>query len=98
MIAVTARFQAKRGKEAELEALLRSFVPRTSEEPEVLAYALHTVSGQPRTFFFYERHASQQSFEAHLARPYLQEALARFPELLDAPAVLEIMEILDEKD
>lgn len=98
MIAVTARITAKPGREAEVEAVLRSFVAETKAEPNVRAYSLHQLEDQPRTFFFYERHESRTTFTEHLAMPYLDAGLARVIALLDGPPVLEVMDILEEKD
>lgn len=97
MIAVTARITAKPGREAEVEAILRSFVTETRKEPGVRTYALHQMEDQPRTYFFYERHESRASFTEHLAMPYLEKGLAKAIALLDGPPVLEVMEILEEK-
>lgn len=97
MIAVSARITAKPGREAEVEAGLRSFVAQTRAEPGVLTYALHRLEDQPRTFFFYERHASRTSFTEHLAMPYLDAGLAKVIALLDGPPVMEVMELLEEK-
>lgn len=96
MIAVTARLTAKPGKEAELETLLRGFVPQAAREPAVLAYALHRSKDRPGTFVFYERHATPATFQAHLAMPYLQNGLARMQDLLDGAPVLEVLDILEE--
>lgn len=89
MTVVTARFDARPGQEATLEAALRALVSQVAQEPGVVEYTLHGCPARPGRFYFYERYTGPDAINAHMATPYLQQLLARVPELCAAPPEVE---------
>lgn len=85
MSVIVARFQAKPGKEAELEALLRRLVVEVEKETGTLQYVLHRERDAKGAFLFYERYASEADLQNHVASPFLQNALTLSAELIAEP-------------
>ncbi len=66
MITVLAKLTAQPGKEAEMQAALEKMVADVDgKEPGVATYRLHTVEGQPGTFYFYEQYADDSALQGH---------------------------------
>jgi quinol monooxygenase YgiN len=66
MITVLAKLTAQPGKEADMQAELEQMVRSVeANEPGVVAYSLHTVEGQPGTFYFYEQYEDEAALQAH---------------------------------
>ena len=88
MLVITATFQAKPGREADLEAALRALVTSVGAEVGVVDYALHRSPDAAGTFFFYERYRDKAAFDHHLGTPHLAALLAVVPELCtEAPVI-----------
>jgi quinol monooxygenase YgiN/RNA recognition motif-containing protein len=83
MLPVIARIQAKPGKEAELEALLRGLVAPTRKEAGCLQYDLHVEKDHSGTFVFIERWDSEESLVAHLESRHIQAGMAQKHELIE---------------
>jgi (4S)-4-hydroxy-5-phosphonooxypentane-2,3-dione isomerase len=67
-----AKLTAKPGHEADLHAALEAAVRAVdAAEPGVLAYTMHTVVGEPGTFWFYEQYADDDAIAAHRSSPHL---------------------------
>ena len=81
MTAITATFDAKPGREAELEAALRDLVRSVAGESGVLDYRLHRAPDAPGRFFLYERYRDQATVDAHLNTPHLKQVMDRVPDL-----------------
>lgn len=89
MTVITAIFDARPGREAELEAALRELVGKVAHEPGAVAYTLHRAPDVPGRFFFYERYRDEAAVATHMATPYLKHVLDLVPELCaTAPVVL----------
>ncbi|MGO2751049.1 MAG: putative quinol monooxygenase [Pseudoclavibacter sp.] len=71
------------GREAELEATLRSFLTPTRAEAGALAYEVHAVPDAPGVMAFYEHWASGLALAEHLRLPQMQGFLATRMELLE---------------
>jgi quinol monooxygenase YgiN/uncharacterized protein YciI len=88
MTAITALFDARPGREAELESSLRDLVRSVAGESGVLEYTLHRTPDAPGRFFFYERYRDDATVDAHMKTPHLKQVLDRVPELCaSAPQV-----------
>lgn len=81
MTVVTALFEARPGREAELETALRELVSQVAQETGAIEYTLHRSSTSPGRFYFYERYADQAAVDTHMATPHLKRVLERVPEL-----------------
>ena len=91
MIVVAAKMRAARGKEKELEKLIRHTVAEVRrEEKGTLMYLPHRKIGDPSEFFMYEQYQDQEAREAHRSAPHIKELRATMPGLLEGG--LEIAE------
>lgn len=81
MTVVTALFEARPGREAELETALRELVSQVALENGAIEYTLHRSPTSPGRFYFYERYVDQAAVDLHMATPYLKRVLERVPEL-----------------
>lgn len=82
---ITAIFEAKPGKEAELRAQLHAGASASWGEPGVLAYTVHELIDKPGSFMNIEVYASEADFKSHLETPYVKALLAMLDELLATP-------------
>ena len=92
MIVISAVLNAKPGKEAELEQLLKSLFNNVKQETGVVEYVLHRAQGNPRKFFFYEKYKDQQAADFHMSTAYLKEAFKKYGNLLSGPSEVEYYE------
>ncbi|MDA0159230.1 antibiotic biosynthesis monooxygenase [Solirubrobacter ginsenosidimutans] len=74
------------GREAEVEALLRTMRTYTMTEPGCVAYELHRL---PTGFLLYEQYVDLAAIEAHHATSYYRELVAgRGPALVERREVV----------
>jgi quinol monooxygenase YgiN len=74
------------GREAEVEALLRTMREHTLREPGCLLYQLHRVADG---FLLYEQYTDLDAIDAHHATPHYRELVAgRAPALVERRVVL----------
>lgn len=81
IITVVATFQAKPGKEAELQKALISLVAPTRKEDGCLNYDLHISPEDAGKFLFHENWTSKAALDAHLQASHIQAVLPRMDEL-----------------
>ncbi|MGV9011346.1 MAG: putative quinol monooxygenase [Flavobacteriales bacterium] len=94
-LAILARLEAKPGKEAELEAFLKSALPLAqAEDGTTLWFALKI---GPSTFGIFETFRNEAGRKAHLDGPIAAALMAKADELLSQPPTLEMVELLAEK-
>ena len=87
-VTVVATLRARPGQEAAVREALLALVPITRHEPGCLNYDLHQSPDHPGHFLFHETWETKQHLDLHLARPHIQEVLARADELFaEAPAI-----------
>jgi quinol monooxygenase YgiN len=98
MLAITATFQAKPGRESDLEAALRALIAPVGTEEGVLEYRLHRSPAEAGTFFFYEQYRDQAALDHHNGTPYLAALIAQVPELCAAAPVISLYEPLASID
>jgi quinol monooxygenase YgiN len=91
-ITVVAAFQAKPGKEVELQKALTSLVAPTRKEAGCINYDLHVSSEDPAKFLFHENWASKAALDAHLKMPHIQVLLPRLDELAVGMPEIKIWE------
>jgi len=87
-ITVVATFEAKPGKEAELQQALIGLVAPTRQEAGCLNYDLHVLP----EFLFHENWTSKAHLDAHLQSPHIKALLPRVPELAVAKPEIKIWE------
>jgi quinol monooxygenase YgiN len=91
---IVAEVWAKRGKEAQLRTATLPLISLVRGDPKNLVYFAQEDRERPGHFIFYEIFATQADFEAHNAKPYVKDWLAKLPELADGPIKTTRMEIL----
>jgi quinol monooxygenase YgiN len=82
-VAVIVRYQALAGKGDEVAALLSRHTAATRAEPGCRDFVALRGVEDPDSFVLYERYASREAFDAHLASPHFEGiAVARIRPLL----------------
>ncbi len=93
--AVLARLEAKPGKEAELEAFLKSALPMAEAEPGTTTWFAWRIG--PSTFGIFDTFPDEAARRAHLNGQIAIALLAKAGELLAVAPILEKLDILAEK-
>ena len=70
-VAAVAIMSAQPGKEAELEAQLRTLIAASHADDGCIKYALHRAVDDPAKFVIVEKWASQEQLDGHAANPVL---------------------------
>jgi quinol monooxygenase YgiN len=91
-ITVVATFQAKPGKEAELQKALISLVAPTRKEAGCLNYDLHVSPEDPGKCLFHENWTSKAALDAHLKNTHIQALLPQINELAVGMPEIKIWE------
>lgn len=94
-LSLLARIEAKPGKEAEVEALLRSAVGLAAEEPRTVHWFALRIG--PSTFGVFDTFADEEGRKAHLSGRIAAALMAKAPELLVAPPTIEHVDIIGAK-
>ena len=93
--ALYAHLKAKPGKEAEVEAFLKSALPMAQAEAGTRTwYAFQEDQGAYGIFDTFDSEAARQ---AHLDGPIARALMAQAPTLLASPPVIERVEVLGAK-
>lgn len=93
--AILAHLEAKPGKEAELEAFLKSALPLAQAEAGTTTWFAWRIGTS--TFGIYDTFNDEDGRKAHLNGPIAAALMAKADELLSAPPTLEMVDILAEK-
>jgi quinol monooxygenase YgiN len=94
-VALFARLEAKKGKEHEVAALLKSALPLANAEPATtLWFALQL---GPSTFGIFDAFPDDAGRTAHLTGQIAAALMAKAPELLAHPPTIEKADILAAK-
>lgn len=93
--ALFVRLEAKPGKEAEVEAFLRSGLPLVEEEPATLAW--FGIRLGPTTFAIFDAFPDEAGRDAHLSGKVAAALMASAPELLASPPSIEKADVLAAK-
>ncbi len=90
-----ARLEAKPGKEGEVEALLKSALALAQEEPATVHWFALKIG--PSTFGIFDTFGDEAGRKAHLEGRIAAALMAKAPELLAKPPVIEQVELLAVK-
>src|SRR5262245_42338960 len=94
-VALFVRLKAKAGKEAAVEAFLRSGLPLAQAEPATTAwFALRMGSS---TFGIVDAFPDESGRQAHLAGPIAEALMAQASDLLAEPPAIEQVDVLAAK-
>jgi len=97
-LVVIAHFEAKQGKEKELEKLLQSLLSPTRSEPGCLRYELNQNLDDPRRFTFAEKFCSPEAFQSHPKTPHVVQFLEAVPALIESKEVRTLKELFPGKE
>ncbi len=93
--ALYVRLEAKPGKETEVEMFLKAGLPIVQEEPGTIAWFGIRIG--PSTFGIFDVFPDERGREAHLAGRVAAALMAKAPELLAKPPVIEKVDVLAAK-
>jgi len=93
--ALLVRLEAKSGKEAEVESFLRSGLPIVEEEPATVAW--FGIRLGATTFGIFDAFPDEAGRQAHLSGKVAAALMAKAPELLAKPPVIEKVDVLVAK-
>jgi len=94
-VALLVRLEAKPGKEDEVAAFLSGGLAIVEDEPATITwYALHL---GPSTFGIFDTFPDEAGRQAHLAGRVAAALMAKAPELLAQPPVIEKVDLLAVK-
>jgi quinol monooxygenase YgiN len=82
---IFARFHARAGREAEIEAALRAVAAPTRAEPGCLGYNAFRGIRDPRLFFVHSRWRDEAAFDTHASLPHTLSFLERVEPAIDHP-------------
>lgn len=94
-VALLARLEAKPGKEADVENMLRSSLALAQAEPETVTWFALKLG--PSTFGIFDTFAAESGRQAHLNGEIAKALMAKADELLSVPPVIEMVDILAAK-
>ena len=94
-VALFVRLEAKPGKEAEVETFLKGGLPLVQEEPATTAW--FGIRLGPATFGIFDAFPDEKGREAHLAGRVAAALMAKAPDLLASPPVIEKADVLAVK-
>jgi len=87
--------EAKPGKEAEVEAFLKSALPLAQNEPDTVTW--YVIKTNANTFGIFDTFESEQGRQAHLKGPIAAALMAKADELLAKPPLIQPIDILTSK-
>jgi len=94
-VALLVRLEAKSGKEAEVEAFLKSGLAIVEEEPDTTAW--FAIRLGPSTFGIFDAFPGEAGRQAHLAGRVAAALMAKAPDLLSEPPSIEKVDVLAAK-
>jgi quinol monooxygenase YgiN len=94
-LGLLATLEAKPGKEAELEAFLKSALPLAQNEPDTKTWYAFKINAN--TFGIFDTFEYEQGRQAHLSGPIASALMAKADELLAQPPLIQNIDILASK-
>jgi quinol monooxygenase YgiN len=94
-LALFVRLEAKPGKEEDVESFLRGGLPIVEDEPATIAW--FGIQLGPTTFGIFDAFPDEAGRQAHLSGQVAAALMAKAPELLAKPPVIEKVDVLAAK-
>jgi len=94
-LALFVRLEAKPGKEADVESFLRGGLPIVQDEPATIAW--FGIRLGPTTFGIFDAFPDEAGRQAHLSGQVAAALMAKAPELLAKPPLIEKVDVLAAK-
>ena len=94
-LALFVRLEAKPGKEAEVESFLRAGLSIVQEEPATIVW--FAIRLGPSTYGIFDAFPDESGRQAHLTGQVAAALMAKAPELLAQPPLIEKADVLASK-
>ena len=94
-VGLLVRLEAKPGREADVESLLKGGLALVQEEPATIAW--FAIRLGPSTFGIFDAFPDDSGRQGHLAGRVAAALVARAPELLSGPPSIEMADVLAAK-
>jgi quinol monooxygenase YgiN len=94
-LALFVRLEAKPGKEAEVESFLRAGLSMVQQEPATTVW--FAIRLGPSTYGIFDAFPDESGRQAHLTGQVAAALMAKAPELLAQPPVIEKADVLASK-
>ena len=94
-VALWVMLEAKPGKEADVEKFLLGGLPIVEDEPDTVAWFAIRIG--PSTFGIFDAFPNDAGRQAHLSGRVAAALMAKAPELLAKPPVIEKIDVLAAK-
>ncbi|MGD0931988.1 MAG: antibiotic biosynthesis monooxygenase [Candidatus Korobacteraceae bacterium] len=94
-LALLVRLEAKPGKEEEVAAFLSSALPLAQSEPGTISWFAFRIGSS--MFGIFDTFNDEAGRQAHLSGPIAAALMAKAPELLAKPPVIEQLDLLAGK-
>jgi quinol monooxygenase YgiN len=94
-LALFVRLEAKPGKEAEVESFLRAGLSIVQEEPATIVW--FAIRLGPSTYGIFDAFPDESGRQAHLTGQVAAALMAKAPELLAQPPLIEKVDVLASK-
>ena len=94
-LALFVRLEAKPGKEAEIETFLRAGLSMVQEEPATTVW--FAIRLGPSTYGIFDAFPDESGRQAHLTGQVAAALMAKAPELLAQPPLIEKADVLASK-
>ena len=94
-VALYVRLEAKPGQEAEVENFLKSGLAIVEAEPATITW--YALKLGPSTFGIFDTFQNEAGRQAHLAGRVAEALMAKAPDLLAQPPLIEQVDILAAK-
>ena len=95
-LALFARFEAKPGKEKDVEAFLQKGLELANQEPTTMLWCALKLS--PRVYGVFDAFADESGRQKHLNGPIAEALMGCYPNLFVAPATIERIDLLGVKN
>jgi quinol monooxygenase YgiN len=94
-LALFVRLEAKPGKEAEVESFLRAGLSMVQQEPATTVW--FAIRLGPSTYGIFDAFPDESGRQAHLTGQVAAALMAKAPELLAQPPLIEKVDVLASK-
>lgn len=96
MMGIVATLKVKEGKEAVLEAEVKSMMATMeTAEPGCLQFDMFTHSSEPGTYVMMERYADQAAVDAHMNSAHFQTLVKNLQDVLAGPPDVSILNAVE---
>lgn len=94
-VGIFATLKAKPGKEAEVEAFLKSALPLANQEEATIVWFALKLDAS--TFGIFDAFADNAGRQAHLSGPIAAALMQKWEQLLSEPPKIELIDVLAAK-